>query len=105
MSNQRGGTGLFAEIEVIVGPADEEFLNSDVFLKEGKRLQFVSKIVGGTIPKEFIPSVEKGFTQMLDNGALAGYPIQSLKVELLDGKTHSKDSKPLAFELCCDGNF
>jgi len=105
LSNQRGGSGLFAEMEVIVGPADEAFLKSDIFLKEGKRLQFVSKIVGGTIPKEFIPSVEKGFGQMLDNGALAGYPIQSLKVELLDGKTHSKDSKPLAFELCAMETF
>lgn len=105
LKNQTGGGGLFAEIEVIVGPADQQFLNSDIFLKEGKRLQFVNKIVGGTIPKEFIPSIEKGFTQMLDNGALAGYPIQNLKVELLDGKTHSEDSKPLAFELCAMETF
>lgn len=105
LKNQTGGGGLFAEIEVKVGSADEAFLNSDVFLKEGKRLQFINKVVGGTIPKEFIPSVEKGFAQMLDNGALAGYPIQSLKVELLDGKTHSKDSKPLAFELCAMETF
>ncbi|MFK8008652.1 MAG: elongation factor G [Saprospiraceae bacterium] len=105
LKNQSGGDGLYAEIEVKVGAADEAFLNSDAFLKEGKRLQFINKVVGGTIPKEFIPSVEKGFAQMLDNGALAGYPIQSLKVELLDGKTHSKDSKPLAFELCAMETF
>ncbi len=105
LKNQTGGGGLYAEIEVKVGSADEAFLNSDAFLKEGKRLQFVNKIVGGTIPKEFIPSVEKGFAQMLDNGALASYPIQNLKVELLDGKTHSKDSKPLAFELCAMETF
>ena len=105
LKNQTGGGGLYAEIEVRVGSADEEFLNSDAFLEDGKRLQFINKIVGGTIPKEFIPSVKKGFVQMLDNGALAGYPIQSLKVELLDGKTHSKDSKPLAFELCAMETF
>lgn len=105
LSSQNGGNGLFAEIEVNIGPADLEFLQSDAFLKEGKKLQFVNKVVGGAIPKEFIPSVEKGFAQMLENGALAGYPIQSMKVELLDGKTHSNDSKPLAFELCAMETF
>jgi len=100
LSNQTGGSGLFAEMEVIIGPADEEYLASDAFLKEGKRLQFVSKIVGGRIPKEFIPAVANGFKKVLDNGVLAGYPIQSMKVELLDGNTHTKDSSALAFERC-----
>ncbi len=99
-----GGPGLFAEIEVDIGPADPEFLESDKFA-QGERLQFVSEIVGGAIPKEFIPSVEKGFRSMMDNGVLAGYPLEHLKVRLVDGKTHSTESKPLAFELVAKDAF
>ena len=100
-----GGPGLFAEIEVEISPADKEFLESDAFVKGQKRLQFVNEITGGVIPKEYIPSVEKGFEAMMDNGTLANYPLEHLKVRLLDGKTHSNESKPLAFELVAKDAF
>ncbi len=100
LKKQRGGQGLFAEIEVIAGPVDSEFLESGAFLKDGQRLQFESKVMGGSVPKEFIPAVATGFAKELDQGPLAGYPIQSMKVILLDGQTHSKDSSALAFEIC-----
>lgn len=105
LKKQRGGKGLYAEIEVMIGPADAEYLSSDAFVKEGKRLQFINSIVGGKIPKELIPAVASGFTKELENGTLAGYPIESLKVELLDGDTHSNDSPPIAFEICAIETF
>ncbi len=100
LRKQRGGSGLFAEIEVMIGPADPEFLENISEEDTTERLQFVNKIVGGSIPKEFIPSVESGFRKMMKQGPLAGYPVSNLKVVLVDGSTHVKDSKPLAFEIC-----
>ena len=100
LKKQNGGPGSFAVIDVILGPADEEFLASEAHVKDGQRLQFVNKIVGGKIPKDYIPGVVSGFTKMLENGVLASYPVQSLKVELLDGDTHSKDSDVRSFEMC-----
>jgi elongation factor G len=100
-----GGPGLFAEIEVEIGPADMNYLQSDAFKLEGKHLQFVNKITGGVIPREFIPSVEKGFASMMNNGILAGYPIAHMKVSLIDGKTHATESKPLAFEIVAKDAF
>ncbi len=100
LKKQSGGPGLFAEIEVILGPADPEFLEN---IPEGdttEKLQFVNQIVGGSVPKEFIPSVEAGFRKMMQQGPIAGYPVSNLKVVLVDGSTHPNDSKPLAFELC-----
>ena len=85
---QTGGRGKFAEIQVKIGPADDD----------EKELQFINKIKGGNIPKEFIPSVEKGFRDAMYNGVLAGYNVDSLKVELLDGSYHEVDSDQLAFE-------
>ena len=105
MKKFTGGPGLFAEIEVEVSPADDEFLKSEAFVNGQKRLQFVDEITGGIIPKEYIPSVQKGFEAMMNNGTLAGYPMANLKVRLLDGKTHSNESKPLAFELAAKGAF
>ena len=86
---QTGGRGKFADIIVEIGPADEGF----------KGLQFIDKVKGGRIPREYIPSVEKGFKAALANGPLAGYPLDSLKVVLLDGSFHPVDSDALAFEL------
>ena len=86
---QTGGRGKFADIQVIISPADDN--------KEG--LQFVNEIVGGAIPREFIPSVEKGFKAAMDNGVLAGYPLTSLKVRLIDGSFHAVDSDALSFEI------
>lgn len=88
---QSGGRGKFADIIVNVGPVDEDF-------KEGG-LQFINKVTGGNIPKEFIPSVQKGFAAAMKSGVLGGFPLDSLKVELLDGSYHTVDSDQLSFEL------
>jgi len=102
---QDGGSGLFAVIEYELGPADAEFLESDAF-KDGKtRLQFVNEVRGGAIPADFIPSVRKGFEQAMNEGVLEGHPMDSMKVRLLDGQTHVKDSKPLAFEIVAQRAF
>ena len=87
---QTGGRGKFADILVEIGPADEGVVG----------LQFDNQVKGGNVPKEFVPSVEKGFTQAMANGVLAGYEVQSLKVTLLDGSYHPVDSDQLSFELC-----
>jgi elongation factor G len=86
---QTGGRGKFADVILRVGPADED--------KEG--LQFIDMVKGGNIPKEFIPSVEKGFKDAMKNGVLAGFNVDSLKVELLDGSFHPVDSDQLSFEI------
>ncbi len=88
---QSGGRGKFADIIVKVGPVDEGF--------EGG-LQFIDEVKGGNIPKEFIPSVQKGFQTAMKNGVLAGYPVEQLKVVLVDGSFHPVDSDQLSFELC-----
>ncbi len=89
---QSGGRGKFADIIVNVGPVDEDF-------KEGG-LQFENKVTGGNIPKEFIPSVQKGFESAMKNGILGGFPMDSMKVELMDGSFHPVDSDQLSFEIC-----
>ena len=89
---QSGGRGKFADIIVNVGPVDEDY-------KEGG-LQFSNQVTGGNIPKEFIPSVQKGFESAMKNGVLGGFPMDSLKVELLDGSFHPVDSDQLSFEIC-----
>ena len=102
---QSGGSGLFAQMSFKLGPADAEFLETDDF-KSGKTiLQFSDKIRGGSIPKEFFPAIKKGFNAMMNNGVLAGYNIDSMKVEVYDGQTHAVDSKPIAFELCAKDGF
>ena len=102
---QSGGSGLFAQMSFKLGPADQEFLDTDDF-KSGKTiLQFSDKIRGGSIPKEFFPAIKKGFNSMMKNGILAGYNIDSMKVEVYDGQTHAVDSKPIAFELCAKDGF
>ena len=87
---QSGGRGKFADIIVCVSPADEGF--------EGT-LQFENEVTGGNIPKEFIPSVQKGFEKAMKNGVLAGYPLDKLKVILRDGSFHPVDSDQLSFEI------
>ena len=88
---QTGGRGKFADIIVRIEPADDDF--------EGN-LQFVDEVKGGNVPKEYIPAVQKGFTTAMKNGVLAGYPVEKLKVTLLDGSYHPVDSDQLSFELC-----
>ena len=89
---QTGGRGKFADIIVSVGPVDDDF-------EEGG-LQFVDEVKGGNIPKEYIPSVQKGFQTAMKSGVLAGYPLDSLKVILKDGSFHPVDSDQLSFEIC-----
>ena len=88
---QTGGRGKFADIIVNVGPLDPDY-------KDGN-LEFINKVTGGNIPKEFIPSVQKGFESAMKNGVLGGYPMVGLKVELLDGSFHPVDSDQLSFEV------
>ena len=88
---QTGGRGKFADIIVRVEPADDDFEGS---------LQFVDEVKGGNVPKEYIPSVQKGFTTAMKNGVLASFPVERLKVTLLDGSFHPVDSDQLSFELC-----
>ena len=89
---QSGGRGKFADINFELSPVDTDF--------EGEGLQFVNEIKGGNIPKEYIPSVEKGFKVAMENGVLAGFPIDSMKIRLFDGSYHDVDSDALSFELC-----
>ena len=86
---QTGGRGKFADIIVEIGPADDGI----------NGLQFINEVKGGNIPKEFIPSIEKGFASAMSNGVLAGYAVQSLKVKVLDGSYHPVDSDQLSFEI------
>jgi elongation factor G len=88
---QSGGRGKFADIIVKIGP------NEDA---EAPGLKFINSVKGGNIPREFIPSVEKGFKDSMVNGVLAGFPMDAMSVELLDGSYHQVDSDSLSFELC-----
>jgi len=92
---QTGGRGKFADIIFRMEPADAGITG----------LQFVNEVKGGNIPKEFIPSVEKGFKESMSNGVLAGFPMNSLKVTLLDGSYHTVDSDSLSFEICAKQAF
>ena len=92
---QTGGRGKFADIIVRVEPSTRE---------EGG-LEFVDEVKGGNIPKEFIPSIQKGFTTAMKNGVLAGYPVDSLKVTVIDGSFHPVDSDQLSFEICARNAF
>lgn len=87
-----------------LGPADEKFLESEDF-KSGKQSFSLSMIFWRICSKEYFASIVKGFNSMMDNGILAGYHIDSMKVRLYDGQTHAVDSKPLAFELCAKEGF
>ncbi|MFH0866230.1 MAG: elongation factor G [Bacteroidota bacterium] len=86
---QTGGRGKFADIEIIISPADKGI----------RGLQFIDEVKGGNIPKEFKPSIEKGFKHALMNGVLAGFPVESIKIRLTDGSYHPVDSDALSFEI------
>jgi elongation factor G len=87
---QTGGRGRFADILFEMSPADEGV----------RGLQFINDVKGGNIPKEYIPAIEKGFRIAMQNGVLAGFSLESLKVKLLDGSYHNVDSDSLSFEIC-----
>jgi len=91
---QSGGRGKFADIIVNVGPVDDDWN-----IAENGGLQFVNEVKGGNIPKEFIPSIQKGFEAAMKNGILGGYPMDSLKVVVVDGSFHPVDSDQLSFEI------
>ncbi len=93
---QSGGRGKYADMLLEVGPADEDFVGS---------LQFVDQVKGGNIPKEFIPAIQKGFTNAMKNGVLAGFPVDRLKVVVVDGSYHPVDSDQLSFEICANLAF
>ena len=105
LKKQSGGSGLFADMEFELGPADEAFLESDDFKSGKAKLQFVWDIVGGTIDRAYQGPISKGFNEMMNNGILAGFNIESMKVRVYDGSMHSVDSKPQAFELCAKDGF
>lgn len=101
LKKQSGGRGKFADIQFSIGPADEEWLKEN----EGKSFQFVNDIFGGSIPKEFIPAIQKGFETAMSTGVLAGYPVNNMKVRVFDGSYHDVDSDSMSFELCAKSGF
>ncbi len=105
LKKQSGGSGLFADMEFELGPATEEFLESDDFKSGKEKLEFEWKIVGGSIDKNYIKPIKDGFRAMMDNGILAGYSMDAMRVKVYDGSMHAVDSKPIAFELCAKEGF
>ena len=97
---QTGGRGKFADIVFEIGPKVQ---NEEEPITVG--LEFVNKIVGGVIPKEFIPAIQKGFTAAMDNGPLANYPVESMRIKLIHGSYHDVDSDSLSFELAARAGF
>ena len=93
---QSGGRGKFADMIVRVEPADDDFEGS---------LQFINEVKGGNIPKEYIPAIEKGFQTAMKNGVLAGFPVDKLKVTVIDGSFHPVDSDQLSYEICAQIAF
>jgi len=91
---QTGGSGQFARVKIVLEPQEQ-----------GAGFAFESKVVGGSVPREYIPGVEKGVRSVLDNGVLAGFPMLDLKVELIDGAYHEVDSSALAFEIAARAAF
>ena len=102
LKKQSGGRGKFADIVFEIGPADEEFLKEN----DGKsHFQFENKLFGGSIPKEFVPAIQKGFESAMTTGVLAGYPMESMKVTVKDGSFHQVDSDAMSFELCAKQGY
>lgn len=100
LKKQTGGRGKFADIQFEIGPADEDFLKED----KGN-FQFVNDIFGGSIPREFIPAIQKGFDSAMTTGVLAGYPVRDMKVRIFDGSFHQVDSDSMSFELCAKAGY
>jgi elongation factor G len=100
LKKQTGGRGKFADIVFELGPADEEFLKED----KG-HYQFVNDLFGGSIPREFVPAIQKGFESSMTSGVLANYPVENMKIRVFDGSFHAVDSDSMSFELCAKGGF
>ncbi|MDH7461806.1 elongation factor G [Chitinophagaceae bacterium 26-R-25] len=101
LKKQTGGRGKFADIVFAIGPADEEWLKEN----PGKSYQFVNDIFGGSIPREFVPAIQKGFESAMTNGVLANYPVVDMKIRVFDGSFHQVDSDAMSFELCAKQGF
>ncbi|HVX25980.1 MAG TPA: elongation factor G [Parafilimonas sp.] len=101
LKKQTGGRGKFADIQFEIGPADEEWIKEN----PGKSFQFVNAIFGGSIPREFVPAIQKGFENSMGTGVLAAYPMESMKVRVFDGSFHAVDSDSMSFELCAKSGF
>ncbi|MGB4770569.1 MAG: elongation factor G [Chitinophagaceae bacterium] len=101
LKKQTGGRGKFADIVFEIGPAEEEWLKEN----PGKQLQFVNDIFGGSIPREFIAPIQKGFEASMSNGVLANYPVEHMRIRIFDGSYHQVDSDAMSFELCAKGGF
>jgi elongation factor G len=101
LKKQTGGRGKFADIVFEMGPADEEWLKEN----PGKQMQFVNDIFGGSIPREFVPAIQKGFEQSMSSGILANYPVEHMKIRVFDGSFHQVDSDSMSFELCAKSGF
>jgi elongation factor G len=101
LKKQTGGRGKFADIVFEIGPADEEWMKEH----PTEHLQFVNDIFGGSIPREFIQPIQKGFAQAMGTGVLASYPVDNMKVRVFDGSFHAVDSDAMSFELCAKAGF
>lgn len=101
LKKQTGGRGKFADIVFEIGPADEEWIKEN----GGKSFQFVNDIFGGSIPREFVPAIQKGFESAMSTGVLASYPMENMKIRVFDGSYHDVDSDSMSFELCAKSGF
>jgi len=101
LKKQTGGRGKFADIQFSIGPADEEWMKEN----PGKGYQFVNDLFGGSIPREFVPAIQKGFEVSMTTGVLAGFPLVNMKVRVYDGSFHAVDSDAMSFELCAKGGY
>ena len=101
LKKQTGGRGKFADIQFSLGPVDADWKAEN----PDKNYQFVNDLFGGSIPREFVPAIQKGFEQSMTSGVLANYPVDNLKIRVFDGSFHAVDSDSMSFELCAKQGF
>jgi len=101
LKKQTGGRGKLADIVFDIGPADQDWLAEN----PGESFQFVNDLFGGSIPREFVPAIQKGFDQAMGTGVLASYPVNNMKVRVFDGSFHAVDSDSMSFELAAKAGF
>jgi elongation factor G len=101
LKKQTGGRGKFADIVFELGPIDAEWKTEN----PDKHYQFVNDLFGGSIPREFVPAIQKGFEQAMTTGVLASYPVDNMKIRVFDGSFHAVDSDSMSFELCAKAGF
>ncbi len=101
LKKQTGGRGKYADIVFEIGPVDKEWLGEH----PGEHYQFVNSLFGGSIPREYVPAIQKGFQQAMTTGVLASYPVDNLKIRVIDGSFHAVDSDSMSFELCAKSGF